>query len=170
MLVFQMFKHSSLSAFECLASLGSIPHNPAPTRQGAVMRHLAAILFLIAATTAFAEVVETVDETLGTGEVMAFGLNTYLVFLEISELTEDAPSWVLGASGLVVSAATLALKDYDGTLFSAFQTGMASANLLMGGYLVLKADHAGRHAFRIRPHVQSVEGCTAWGCALSVRF
>ncbi len=133
------------------------------------MRFTILILLLIAAVPALATV-ETVDETLGTGEVMGFGLNTYIVYLEISELLDDTPSWVLGTTGIVVGAATLALKDYDGTVFSSFQTVMATTDLLMGGFLVMRANRGDKHALRIRPHLQLVEGQAAWGCALSFRF
>ncbi len=133
------------------------------------MRRIAAILLILAAAPALATV-ETVEDSPGTGEVMAFGLNTYLVYLEISELTADTPSWMLATAGMVVGAATLALKDYDGTLFSSFQTGMASADLLMGGFLILKADRQAEHALRIHPHVRLVDGQAAWGCALRIRF
>jgi hypothetical protein len=129
------------------------------------MRRLATILLLLATTPALATV-ETVDNTLGTGEVMAFGLNTYLVYLEISELTADTPSWVLGTAGLVVGASTLALKDYDGTVFSSFQTTMASANLLMGAYLVYQARRADESALSLRPII----GPRRVGLSLDFRF
>ncbi len=125
---------------------------------------------LVLATPPPIQAAETVDETLGTGEVMAFGLNTYIVYLEISELLDDTPSWVLGTAGLVVGGTTLALKDYDGTVFSSFQTIMAATDLLMGGFLVMRANRGDEHALRIRPHLQLVEGQAAWGCALSFRF
>ncbi len=129
------------------------------------MRHILATLILFAAIPAFATV-ESVDETLGTGEVMAFGFNTYIVYLEISELPDDNPSWVLGATGMIVGATTLALKDYDGTVFSSFQTTMASANLLMGGYLIYQVRRARESALIFRP---IIEGRRV-GLSLGFRF
>lgn len=129
------------------------------------MRTVLGILTLLLATPALATV-ETVDETLGTGEVMAFGLNTYLVYLEISELPADDPSWVLGTAGLVVGAATLALKDYDGTVFSSFQTTMASANLLMGAYVLYQARRDREPTLTLRPILQP----RSIGLSLNYRF
>lgn len=94
------------------------------------------LLLVLLALALPAAAAETVDETLGTGEVMAFGVNTYLVYLELSELTADDPSWVLAATGLLAGGLTLALKDYDGTLFGDFFTGIAAVDLLLGAWLL----------------------------------
>lgn len=132
------------------------------------MRHAIAILCLLLATSALAA--ETVEETLGTGEVMAFGLNTYIVYLEISDLAADPPSWVLGASGVVVGGMTLLLKDYDGTLFGHFFTGIAAADLVMGGILMHRAGKADGNPLGLRPVLRQVDGRCAPGIGLGFRF
>lgn len=115
-----------------------------------------------------ARAAETVDESLGTGEVMAFGLNTYLVYLEISELAEDRPNWVLATSGIVVGAATLALKDYDGTLFGDLFTGIAASDLLLGGILLYRNRRVEPVAFG--PIILATQSSTRLGMGLSFRF
>ncbi len=131
------------------------------------MRLLIPILALFLAT-ATCMAAETVDESLPTGEVMAFGLNTYLVYLEISELTASDPSWILGASGAVVGGATLLLKDYDGTLFGHFLTGVAAADLLMGGYLYRKGRRA--EGLSVVPLILESHGEKSVGLCFRLRF
>jgi hypothetical protein len=112
---------------------------------------------------------DTVDDTLTTNEVMAFGLNTYLVFLEISELTAQRPRLLLAAAGALTGAATLVAKDYDGSLFSAFLTGMAAADLLLGSVLIVQNR---RLRVTLAPTLQPAPG-GGWGRAglqLTVRF
>ena len=102
------------------------------------MRPLAVFAVLVLLFVPRLACADTVDDTLTTNEVMAFGINTYLVFLEVSELTAQPPRLLLAAAGGLTGAATLAFKDYDGSLFSAFLTGMAAADLVLGGVLVVQ--------------------------------
>ena len=111
---------------------------------------------------------DTVDDTLTTNEVMAFGINTYLVFLEISEFTAQPPRLLLAAAGGLTGAATLAFKDYDGSLFSAFLTGMAAADLVLGGVLVVQNR---RLRVSLAPLLRPVPGGELGsGLQLAVRF
>ncbi|MCB9513863.1 MAG: response regulator [Candidatus Latescibacteria bacterium] len=63
------------------------------------MRPLAVFALLVLLFVPRLACADTVDDTLTTNEVMAFGINTYLVFLEVSELTAQPPRLLLAAAG-----------------------------------------------------------------------
>ena len=128
---------------------------------------LATLLSLTRALSPTPARADTVDDTLTTNEVMAFGLNTYLVFLEISELTAAPPRLVLATAGALVGAVTLAAKDYDGSLFSAFLTGMAAADLSLAGILIVRNRRA---RVALTPILELAPGGGRAGLALTGSF
>jgi hypothetical protein len=120
------------------------------------------VLFaLLAAGTAQAQ-----ERDRSTGEIVALGLNGYLVFLEISEIGDSRPSRWLGRIGAATGIVTLGLKSYDGGLFSGLLTTAAIADTALGLSIVIRAERGGGRKLTLGPVVRPTPDGPAAGFAL----
>jgi hypothetical protein len=120
------------------------------------------LLSFLAASTG----VEASPEGPSTTEIVALGINSYLVFLEISELGDSRPSKLLGGIGMAAGALTLALKSYDGSFFSGLLTTAAAVDIALGLTIVIRADRLKNRRLILRPEFRLTPKGPAAGIAL----
>ncbi len=103
-----------------------------------------------------------------TTEIFAFGLNGYLVFLEISDVGDYRPSRMLGGIGMATGALTLALKGYDDDLFSGLLTAVAVTDIVLGLTIVIRARSIDKRGLSLHPVIKGTPSGPAAG--LMLRF